>query len=285
MLQILITGSNSYIGINLKKWLMKSPEQYCVDTIDIKGKAWKEKYFSKYDVIFHVAGIVHKKETKKNQSLYYKVNRDLTYEIAKKAKIDGVRQFIFLSSMSVYGVEKGVIDENTPIKPISNYGKSKYQAECLLKQLENKDFKIAILRPPMVYGRGCKGNYSKLAKLVLKSPMFPEINSKHSMIYIGNLCEFIKILIDDCTSGLFFPQNEEYVCISEMVKEIAKTHNKTIFLIRAFNPILKLVKSGIVKKIFADLVYEKRISKYSKNYSIFDFESSIFLTEKDKNDE
>jgi UDP-glucose 4-epimerase len=117
MKRILITGKNSYIGTSVEKWLLKEPEKYSVDTIDMLNESWREHDFSKYDVVFHVAGIAHIKETKNNRNLYFKINRDLAYETALKAKQDGVKQFIFLSSMSVYGIEKGIIDKNTSLNP------------------------------------------------------------------------------------------------------------------------------------------------------------------------
>src|SRR5690554_6259245 len=76
MKNILITGKNSYIGTSLENWLMRELDKYKVDTVDMKDGSWKEKDFGSYDVVFHVAGIAHIKETNDNQDLYYKVNRD-----------------------------------------------------------------------------------------------------------------------------------------------------------------------------------------------------------------
>lgn len=255
MKKILITGANSYIGTSIEKWLDKS--EYSVDTIDMIDGTWKEKDFSKFDVVFHVAGIAHIKETKENAALYYKVNRDLVYEVAKKAKTDGVKQFIFLSSMSVYGMETGVISRGTIPAPKSNYGKSKLQAEELIAPLQDTAFNIAVLRPPMIYGEGCKGNYVRLEKFALKSPIFPKIKNKRSMIYIDNLCEFVKQIIDDESKGLFLPQNDEYVCTSDMVREIAEAHGKKIYMTKLFNPLLRVLKVSMVNKVFGDLVYER----------------------------
>jgi nucleoside-diphosphate-sugar epimerase len=280
MKQILITGANSYIGNSLEKWLSKNPQQYSIDTLDMENENWMKKDFSKYDVIFHVAGIAHIKETKKNKELYYKINRDLAFEVAKKAKDEGIIQFIFLSSMSVYGVEQGTINKNTPLNPNTNYGKSKVQAEELIRPLGDNKFKVAIIRPPMVYGKGCKGNYSKLSKLVKKLPIFPKLNKERSMIYIDNLCEFVKILIDDLSNGLFFPQNREYVNISEMVKIIAEANGKKILMTSIFNPFLNILKINLVQKAFSELVYDKKLSKFQKDYMIFNFKTSIKLTEK-----
>ena len=160
--------------------------------------------FSGYDSVFHVAGIAHIKETIKNRDLYFSVNRDLAYEVAKKAKEDGVRQFVFLSTMSVYGLNTGIIDNNTPEAPKNAYGRSKLEAEKLIRELEAANFQVAIIRPPMVYGKGAKGNYQRLSKFAQKSPIFPDYNNQRSMLYIDNLCEFVRLIIIHVSTGIFF---------------------------------------------------------------------------------
>lgn len=282
MIKVLITGKNSYIGTSLEKWLMKEPDKYRVDTVDMHGEMWKEQDFSIYDVVYHVAGIAHIKETIQNQELYYRVNRDLVYDTAKKAKEEGVKQFIFLSSMSVYGIENGIIDKNTPLKPNSAYGKSKIEAEELINTLQDNSFTVSILRPPMVYGKGCKGNYPKLVSLALKTPIFPEVDNMRSMIFIDNLSELVKQLIDSRSGGLFFPQNSDYVKTSELVKLVAEVHGRRVMMTRLFNPLLRLMlgKSKLVNKVFGNLVYEKSMSIYDQgNYQIRNFKESILLTE------
>lgn len=257
MKKILITGANSYIGTSFEKWLAPYPDKYLVDTVDMIGDAWKKKDFSRYDVVFHVAGIAHQRETKRNKDLYYKVNRDLAFETAKKAKTEGVTQFIFLSSMSVYGIDTGIITKDTPLDPNTNYGKSKLEAEKLIRSLEDDTFKVAILRPPMVYGKGCPGNYPKLARLAVTVSFFPDIDNRRSMIYIDNLCDFIRMVIEDCKDGIFVPQNSEYVKTSEMVSLIAQAHGKKIRLTKIFNPLIRVLNINIINKIFGDLVYEE----------------------------
>lgn len=279
MKRVLITGKNSYIGTSLENWLMREPDQYKVDTVDMKDGSWKEKDFSSYDVVFHVAGIAHIKETADNQNLYYKVNRDLAYETAQKAKQDGVEQFVFLSSMSVYGIENGVIDKDTPLKPNSAYGKSKIEAEELINKLQNDSFTVATLRPPMVYGKGCRGNYPRLVGLALKTPIFPKVDNKRSMIYIDDLSEFVKQLIDNRSGGLFFPQNAEYVNTSEMVRLIAEVHGKRVVMTKLFNPLLRLLNVSTVNKVFGDLVYDMSMSEYESNYKVCGFRESIIKTE------
>lgn len=284
MKKILITGKNSYIGESVKKWLIKEPENYQVDSIDMKDGSWKEQDFSMYDVVFHVAGIAHVSSDPKMEDLYYKVNRDLTIETAKKAKHEGVKQFIFMSSIIVYGdssSSKRIINKETIPTPSNFYGNSKLQAEEGIRPLESDDYKVVVIRPPMIYGKGSKGNYPKLSKLAQKTPIFPDIKNERSMLHIDNLCEFIKLMIDNEETGLFFPQNAEYVSTSNLVKTIASVYGRKIQLTRLFNPLLKLMfRIGIINKIFGNLVYERTMSEYGKGeYQIKTFRESIELTE------
>lgn len=282
MKRILITGKDSYIGKSLMNWLKKYPEDYYTEELDLQDLSWKEKDFSSFDAVFHVAGIAHVKETKENQNLYYKVNRDLAYETALKAKEDGVSQFIFLSSMSVYGMETGIIDENTPVRPKNAYGKSKLEAEELINKLQDEHtFVVSILRPPMVYGKGCKGNYPRLAKLAKKLPIFPDIENKRSMIYIDNLSEFVKILIEKKLNGIFHPQNQEFAKVSELIYIINEVNHSRVYLTKIFNVFIKLLNISIFKKIFGSLFYEKELSSLHLNYDIVNFKQSIIDTEKE----
>lgn len=274
MKRILITGAKSYIGENVKDYLEKS-NGYKVDIIDTMGLNPAPEIFQGYDVVFNVAGIAHIKETSENRHLYFDVNRDLVIKIAKAAKEGGIKQFILLSTMSVYGLTAGHISKDTVPHPNTAYGDSKLQADQEIAKLETEDFKVVFLRPPMVYGKGCKGNYQSLRSFALKSPIFPKYKNQRSMIYIGNLCEFVKLCIEEERSGMFFPQNAEYTNTSEMVKQIAEEHGKRIKLTKAFNWAIKFGKPGVVKKVFGDLIYEP-VDQVSK----FGIKESIGLTER-----
>lgn len=235
-------------------------------------------------MVFHVAGIAHVSTDPKMKDLYYEVNTKLTIENARKAKAEGVKQFIFMSSIIVYGDSTSgsdVIDINTIPKPSNFYGNSKLQAEKGIDQLASNEFKVVVLRPPMIYGKGSKGNYSFLSKFARKSPIFPDIDNRRSMLHIDNLCEFIKLMIDNEESGLFFPQNKEYVCTSDLVRIISEFHCKKIKLTKIFNPILKLMFGvSIVNKAFGNLVYEESMSEYGKgDYQIRELRKSIEMTE------
>lgn len=285
MKKILITGADSYIGTCFEKWVGQWPDNYQVETIDMKDGSWKENDFSGYDVVFHVAGIAHVSSDPKLENLYYKVNRDLSIQTAEKARVEGVRQFIFMSSIIVYGdsnSKKRVINKNTVPSPCNFYGNSKLQAEEGIRALATESFKIAILRPPMIYGKGSKGNYPRLASLAKKTPIFPEFENERSMLHIDNLCEFIKVIVDHQDAGVFFPQNKEYVKTSHLVKTIAEIHGKKIWMTRIFYPVIKLMFGiDVVNKVFGNLVYEKSLSHYElANYRVRDFRESIEITEK-----
>lgn len=289
MKKILITGANSYIGTSVEQYLGRWREQYRVDTVDMVDGTWREQSFRGYDAVLHVAGLVHQPKTKNDPAeadRYDRINHRLAVETAEKAKAEGVPQFLFLSSASVYGLRAPVgkvvmITADTPLNPTDNYGISKKKAEEGLQPLRDDRFKVAILRPPMIYGKGCKGNYQTMAKLAGKLPVFPWVNNQRSMLYMENLAEFIRLLIDDEAEGMFCPQNNEYVNTSEMVNLIAHARGKGILMIHGFAWAIKLLRpvTGIVDKAFGSLCYDFELSRYPKDYCVKNLQESILETE------
>lgn len=289
MKKILITGANSYIGMSFEKYMAQWPEKYQVDTVDMIDGTWREKSFSDYDCVYHVAGIAHSdsgKISEEKAKLYYAVNTDLTIETAKKAKADGVKQFIFMSSAIVYGEsapigKRKMITKDTPVSPANSYGDSKVQAENGILPLNEDSFKVVILRPPMIYGKGSKGNYPTLSKLAQKLPVFPKVDNQRSMLYIENLMEFVRLMVENEEQGIFWPQNAEYSNTTEIVKLIAEAHGKKIITISGFTWALKLLShvTGLVNKAFGSLSYEQSISNYSEVYCMTGLKESICKTE------
>ena len=281
MKRILITGANSYVGTNVERWLIRETDKYHVDTIDMIDGSWREKDFSGYDVVFHVAGIAHVNAKKNMESLYYKVNTDLTIETAQHAKKCGVKQFIFMSSIIVYGESKSlkpvVITRDTEPKPNGFYGNSKLQAEIGIKKLEDKDFMVVILRPPMIYGPGSKGNFPKLIALAKKTPIFPAYHNQRSMLYIDNLCEFVRLVIDNEERGVFWPQNREYVDTCEVVRQVAKLMKRNYYIIPGINWAVSIFGIFIrqLPKMFGSLTYEQSISDYEYDYEVCSFQVSL----------
>lgn len=291
MKKILITGANSYIGTSFASYVKTNyPNGYEVDTVDMIDGTWREKDFSAYDCVFHVAGIAHSDNGKisaEKEKLYYAVNTDLTVETAKKAKADGVSQFIFMSSAIVYGEsapigKSKVITRETPTAPANCYGDSKVQAENGIKPLNDDTFNVVILRPPMIYGKGSKGNYPTLSKMAKKMPIFPSVRNARSMLYVENLCEFVRLMIENDESGIFWPQNGEYSNTSELVKKIAAVHGKRVYLVKGTAWLLKLMShmTGLVNKAFGSLTYDLEMSEYPVQYRVCNLSESIERTEK-----
>lgn len=290
MKRVLITGTGGYIGGNIERWLSAFQEEYYTEKISVRGEAWKEKSFSGYDVMFHAAGIAHAdvgdvSEERKRQ--YYEVNTDLTIALAKKAKAEGVKQFIFMSSMIVYsGCKETHITKETLPVPLNVYGDSKWRADLNVQELNALDYKTVVIRPPMIYGKNSRGNYPHLAKLAAKLPVFPIVKNKRSMLHIDNLCEFVKQAIDGEKSGVFFPQNAEYTATSDMVKMIAEVKGHKICLIPGFDWAIKRMMKlpgkigGLAAKAFGDFTYDMRMSEYpGMDYQIVHLKESIKRTE------
>ncbi len=333
MKQILITGVNSYIGNAVERYLMEynasqGRECYRVDKVSLREDSWESMSFAPYDTIFHVAGIAHadiggvSEETK---ALYYQINCDLAVKAAKKAKAEGVPQFIYVSSVIVYG-DSAKVGENKHITadvspaPANFYGDSKWQAEQQLQQLDTqwaqenarvtveqvseeittnrttnrtgtidaelnreiKAFHVARIRPPMIYGKGSKGNFPMLVKLAQKAPFFPNIDNKRSMLYVENLGEFVRLLVDSGKGGVFYPQNAEYVTTSQMVQVIGAVKGKKIALWKGLNPFVKLAAKipgkigGLANKAFGSLTIEQELSHQEiQGYQIYSLEESI----------
>ncbi len=267
MKKLLLAGAGGYIGSAFAAYLNQNfPGEYELRSIRVRADDWKREDFSGFDSLLDFAGIAHIAETTENAHLYYEVNRDLAAALAEKAKSEGVGQFVYLSSMSVYGMETGSIHAETPPSPVTHYGKSKLQAERLLQALASDSFRVAILRPPMVYGEACKGNYAALVKIAERVPVFPSLKNQRSAVRIELLCAFLEQLVRQGDGGLFYPQDEQYLCTSDTVRRIAQSRGKSLRLCPALNPFVRLAmclpgKIGSkARKAFGDLIYDQGMS-------------------------
>lgn len=288
--RILVTGKNSYIGNAFVRYAEAAyPGAFRIDTISMRDGSWRKLDFSEYDAVLHVAGIAHAdigKATEEEKRRYYQVNTDLTLEAAGKAKAAGVGQFVFMSSMIVYGGQKSVTKETEP-KPANFYGDSKWKADCGVREMADEGFRVAVLRPPMVYGRESKGNYPVLAKMAKKLPVFPRVNNRRSMLYIENLCEFLCRLLQEGCGGIFFPQNGEVCSTGELVREIASCAGHRIWVTSLLSPFVAVGKllpgkvGDLCRKAFGDSCYEPDMSGAAWEYRVADLRESVRRTESD----
>ena len=281
MKKILITGAGSYVGESVRRYILSTSSDFQIDAVDTMGDNWKKADYSQYDVVYHVAGIAHVNADPKMEALYYKVNRDLTIEVAKHAKVAGVKQFIFMSSQIVFhesqSLKTEVLTASTKENPNGFYGDSKLQAELGIKPLEDENFKVCILRPCMIYGPNAKGNFPRLAKLACKTPIFPCWHNKRSMLYIDNLAEFVKQAVLRELSGTYYPQNRELADTVEIIRFFAKAAGHRIWITKLMNPFVWLGSFVLqpFNKMFATYYYDPEMSKMDFDYQLVSFEESL----------
>ena len=281
MKKMLITGAGSYVGESVRKYILSISSDFQIDAVDTMGDNWKKADYSQYDAVFHVAGIAHVNADPKMEPLYYKVNRDLTIEVAKHAKAAGVKQFVFMSSQIVFhesqSLKTEVLTADTKENPNGFYGDSKLQAEKGLHELECDCFKVCILRPPMIYGPNSKGNFPRLAKLATKVPVFPCWHNKRSMLYIDNLAEFVKQAVERQLCGTFYPQNRELADTVEIIRYFAKAAGHKVWITRLLNPFVWLGSFILqpINKMFATYYYEPKMSVADFDYQLVSFEESL----------
>lgn len=296
--KVLITGAGSYIGESFADYAAMHYPNLSIDTVDMVDGTWRARDIFGYDTVVHMAGIAHSDVGRADEEIkkkYYDINTKLAIETAQKAKKSGVSQFVFMSSMIVYGDsdpygKTKVIDEHTLPSPANFYGDSKWQADQAVRKLGDDRFHVAVLRPPMIYGRGSKGNYPLLAKLARILPVFPDVDNQRSMLYIDNFCEFLCLLVLSGERGIYFPQNAEYGKTSDIVKIINEIADRKIKVTKLLNPIVKVASyipgkvSRLVNKSFGNNVYKQYLSIYDGlDYQIHSFKNSIAFTE-DRND-
>ena len=281
MRNVLVTGAGSYVGESVRRYILSSSSDFEIDAVDTMNDDWKEADFSKYDVVYHVAGIAHVNADPKMEALYYKVNRDLTVEVARAAKAAGVKQFIFMSSQIVFhesqSLKSEVLTADTKENPNGFYGDSKLQAEKGLHELECDAFKVCILRPPMIYGPNSKGNFPRLVTLAQKTPLFPAWHNKRSMLYIDNLAEFVKQAILRELSGTFYPQNRELADTVEIIRYFAKANGHKVWITRLLNPFVWMGSFILqpINKMFATYYYDPEMSQMDFDYQLVSFEESL----------
>lgn len=296
--KILITGAGSYIGESFKTYAEEHYPALEIDTLDMLDDDWRDRKFSDYDIVYHVAGIAHADVGNVDDATkekYYAVNTDLAVEVCEKAKAEGVKEFIFMSSMIVYGDsapygKTKIVDEHTVPKASNFYGDSKLQADVAVRDLSDDNFKVLVIRPPMIYGKGSKGNYPTLAKLAKKLPVFPDVDNQRSMLHIDNLCEFLGqiMLLKEVKENavVLIPQNAEWTKTSDMVKGIAEVSGNKIRTMKIMKPAVFLGGKmpgkigGLVNKAFGNSCYAHEMSDYEGiNYQLTTLYNSIKKTE------
>jgi len=266
-MNILLTGSNGFIGNYFQQ---NYKNKYNISTFSFQKEDLETLDLTGIDSIIHLSALVHQMGGASKEA-YWKINVDNTLELAKKAKKHGVKHFIFMSSVKVYGEESNTpYSETTKCEPEDDYGRSKLEAENKLFELEDESFVISILRTPIVYGYGVKANIKNLINLIKKVPILPfsKINNNRSMVYLGNLCALMDKLCETRTSGIFLAGDDHAVSTSKLIELIASELHKNIYLIKIpfFETLLKTLKPSFHKRLYESLEINNDITKKILNY-------------------
>lgn len=265
-MKLLITGSTGFVG---SYFINKYKEKYDIKLFSFRNDNINTLNCINIDIVLHLSALVHQMGGASVEE-YQKVNVTQTLNLARKAKESGAKQFLFMSTVKVYGEEtNGVYTENSICNPEDEYGKSKLKAETELLKLEDESFKVSIIRTPIVYGYGVKANIKNLVNLVNKISLLPlgKIENKRSMVYIGNLCHLVDEIITQQKPGTFLASDDEPLSTSKLIKLISKNINKKVYLIKIpfFESLLKLVKPSFHKRLYGSLEVDNSITKEKLN--------------------
>ena len=283
MKKILIVGKGGFVGTSFANYMNKFKDDYKLTFVSSMNHEWEKKSFVGYDAVYNASGLAHANAKDGSDELYYEVNGRLPGEIAKKAKEEGVPVYVSMSSQIIYGDMSGVgkkqvITKDTIPTPDGIYGKSKIMGEEETLKYADNSFQVAVIRPPMIYSENAPENFERLCKFAIKSPIFPNLYNDQSMIYADNLCELIRLIIDNKSGGIYFPQEPEYIHTSKLVKDISKAAGKKMWCTKAFNPVLKAMSGKVrfVRKAFGSLVYDLKLSDhFESRYCVVPYEETV----------
>lgn len=285
MKKVMLVGIGGYIGGKFTEYIKNSYPDWVVDSVDSMNGIWKDADFHGYDAVYNVSGLAHANARQGSEEQYYAVNGQLPIDVATKAKKEGVHLFVQMSSMVVYGdmsglgEDKMIYADTVPGEP-TIYGKSKMMAERGLHELEDENFQVAIMRPPLIYSENARDNFPRLVNFAKKMPIFPKLENRQSMVYVDNLCELIHLIIENNQGGTYYPQQECYIETSKIVRDIAKAVGNKMWQTRIFNPALKILSKlpqlGFIHKAFGSITYDMAISNhFDGKYRVVSYEESI----------
>lgn len=264
-MKILITGSNGYLG---SSFINSYQNKYDFEKFSLLTQTLEDCNLDSVDTVLHCAALVHQKQEHSYEK-YHEINVVYPVKLARLAKQNGAKQFVFISTVAVYGEDEEKLDENTICNPATTYGKSKLEAEKKLLELNDDNFVVSIIRPPMIYGKDAPGNIASLVKLVKKVPIIPlgGICNKRSFVSVQNLCHMIDEVIIQRENGIFLASDDEPLSTSRLVELIAKNLEKKVYLVKIpfFAALLKVVKPSFHKRLYGSLEVDARATQVKLN--------------------
>lgn len=256
--KIAIVGSDSFIAI---RFFSKSPQYekclFTANSSEKKGEVVKDLFsigvddFKGMDVVINFAAKVHQSGST-NELEYNRVNTELPIYLAKVAKEAGIKHFVQMSTLGVYG-DVSTCSVDSPYKPVSFYGQSKMNADLGLLDIADDTFKLTIMRSPIVYGGGLSpGNMQRLVRFALQGIPLPikGLNNQRDVIHVYNLIEALQLVIDDVLDGIYIPTDKHSISSENIYDAVAAATTKKV---RKFSMSLVL---KIIEKIFP-VIYQK----------------------------
>lgn len=271
MRRVIITGEGGWIGGAVCRRMAEFPGEYGVECVPVFGDAWERDSWMGTDSVVHLAGIPGDGATEEG---YRESNIELTERVGRKCLADGVPHLVFMSTAHVYGPGAGVAEPitlETEPAPTTLYGKSKLEAERRLRALEGSSLRVAVIRPPLVYGPGCtRGNLPRLVKLAARTPIFPDVRNARSMLYLGSLAELVRLLVDSREDGTYLPQDPDWMCTSDLVRILGEAQGNRVCLSRALGALVRPLVPRVraLGKLFGDFRYDLAASEYGTVYQI-----------------
>lgn len=267
-MKLLIVGKTSYIGCHIGAYVLEQEPEAQVDYISVRDDGWKSMDLSGYDAVVFAAAIVHRKDIT-DYELYYAVNALLPFHFAQKAKSEGVKRFVFLSSAAVYGAEKAlpktnIITADTRLEPVLPYDRSKLEGERLLQTLEGEDFLLTILRTINVYGKDCPGNYiSRFMKIARRLPVHPRAYTdvKQGFVHVRSLSRLCYLALKADQGGIYHAQDPQTVSGYEILQALAKAQGIKRKGLPCHTLVRLLPKVSVVMKFFGGVAYDESLTR------------------------
>lgn len=260
---ILLTGSTGFIG---SYFINQYSSHFKVNTFSFIRDNFDKLKLDGINCVVHCGALVHQMKEEPSYEEFFDSNVNHTLQMAIKAKANNVKQFIFISTVKVFGEEsKEIFNENSPTNPKDDYGLTKKIAEEKLLKLEDKNFKVAILRLPLVFGPGVKANFRSLINIVNTFKILPlgSINNKRSMVFVGNVCQYIFQIIKLKERGIFIANEDESLSTSELINQISTALGKNVILfsIPFSKQLLKILKPKYYQRLFGNFEVDNTLTK------------------------
>ena len=267
---IVLTGASGFVG---SRFRLLNNEKYLIRTIPWEELSDDELELDGIEVVVHMAALNHRMGQVADEH-YVNSNFKLSKTLGEQAKACGVGHFVFLSTVKVYGetnIGGKPFTETDSCHPVDAYGKSKLDAENALKALESDSFKVSIIRSPLVYGPGVKGNMERLIKLAATAyPLgFKGIENERTMVFVDNLIALVDAVINSGQAGVFLAGDDHPISTSDAVSMIRKAMGKNPKLFQTPKFIIDLVGLIVPKlktRLFDSLLFDNSATKKQLNF-------------------